>query len=79
MLTCHHCVTRVFTNLKLQNSVYTYITIIATLLLFSWWSLCILPFIIPLSKTLVHNCPRCEKPLAKVNPFNLPSLKDEVV
>lgn len=41
--------------------------------------MCLLPFVVPLSKAIVHRCSRCSLKLAVVHPFGLPNLKDEVV
>mmetsp|Transcript_12997 Transcript_12997/g.24121 ORF Transcript_12997/g.24121 Transcript_12997/m.24121 type:complete len:281 (-) Transcript_12997:2742-3584(-) len=50
-----------------------------TVICFQWWAVCLLPFVIPLSKAIVHRCSRCSQKLAVAHPFGLPNMKDEVV
>jgi hypothetical protein len=79
MLKCNGCDAIVMTTLSLETSIYTYVVGLAFVLLLSWNAVCLLPFVIPLCKSLIHRCSRCGVRIAALNPFNLPSLKDEVL
>lgn len=60
----------------------TYITVIAsciTILVFGIWCMFLLPFVVPLSKSIVLRCCRCDANLEVRQPFGLFSLKDEVL
>jgi len=63
---------------SLETSSYTYVFVVLTVLVLNWWSICFLPIVIPLSKSAVHRCSKCNEKIVTLNPFNLPSLKDEV-
>lgn len=78
-MTCHFCESRVATYKKLETTPYTVITCALVCLIFWLWSICLLPFIIPLSKAVVTHCSRCENTLKTQQPFGLDSLKDEIV
>lgn len=67
------------TTLSLETTVYTWLIGVIVLFFFSYGSICLLPFVVPMSKSLVHRCTRCDNKIAMLNPFNLPSLKDDVM
>jgi hypothetical protein len=64
---------------SLESSTYTYIFGFLTVILLNWWSLMFLPIVVMISKSIVHRCGKCHFKLETLNPFNLPSLKDEVM
>lgn len=76
---CHFCDQTVEVFYKPES---TYVTIIAaclTILIFGLWSCCLLPIVIPLSKSIVTRCCRCDGKLKVRHPFGISGLKDEVL
>lgn len=76
---CHKCSTRVSSVVSTQVTLYSYIASFFCVLILQWWSILILPMLIPLSKAIVHRCSSCNNTLATYHPFGLPSMHDEVM
>lgn len=76
---CHKCSTRVSSVVTTKGTIYSYIACFFCVLILKWWSVLILPMLIPLSKAIMHTCSHCNSNLATYHPFGLPSMQDEVL
>ena len=79
IMTCHNCNGRVATYQSAEATPYTIILSSVVCLVFWFWSLCLLPFVIPLTKAVVTRCTRCDEKLHALKPLGMEILKDEVV
>ncbi|OMJ80716.1 hypothetical protein SteCoe_18967 [Stentor coeruleus] len=75
---CPQCDSIVETYNSSESTFLTIILSFITILIFGIWSIFLLPFVIPLSKSIVIRCSRCNERLETHQPFGLFSLKDEV-
>lgn len=76
---CEACDSRVATYRSSEATPLTVIACSITCLLFWLWSLFLLPFIIPLTKSVDTRCVKCDASLHKLPPFGLEILKDEII
>ena len=76
---CPQCDSFVSTYSLAEATYFTAICAMITVTFFNIWSICLLPFVIPLSKAIVVRCGRCDYKLETHQPFGLLSLQDEVM
>ncbi|CAG9310116.1 unnamed protein product [Blepharisma stoltei] len=76
---CHFCDETVNTYIIPETTYVTIIVICLVILIFGIWSVCLLPFAIPLSKAMVTRCRKCQGKLKVRQPYGLSGLKDEVL
>lgn len=76
---CPQCDSLVSTYSSAETTYFTFIISFITVLAFNLWSICLLPFVIPLSKAIIMRCSRCDNILSTHQPYGLLSLKDEIL
>ena len=76
---CPQCDSFVSTYSSAEATYFTGISALITVMFFNIWSICLLPFVIPLSKAILVRCSRCDCKLETHQPFGLLSLQDEVM
>lgn len=76
---CPQCDSLVTTYSSAETTYFTFILCFLTVLVFNLWSVCLLPFVIPLSKAVIQRCSRCDYILSTHQPYGLLSLKDEIL
>eukprot|EP00357_Protocruzia_adherens_P034364 CAMPEP_0114995796 /NCGR_PEP_ID=MMETSP0216-20121206/13938_1 /TAXON_ID=223996 /ORGANISM="Protocruzia adherens, Strain Boccale" /LENGTH=331 /DNA_ID=CAMNT_0002359897 /DNA_START=60 /DNA_END=1055 /DNA_ORIENTATION=+ len=77
--TCHYCNAKVMTSVEYEANVVTYIACFLIFLVFNVYSLIIIPFLIPLTKSAVHKCTNCFNRVGAKNCMGIPFWKDKVI
>lgn len=76
---CPSCDATVDAIVKAEFNIMTYLTSAILIIFLQFWSLTILPFTIPLSRSISLLCPQCKSTIKKKPIFSKRSLNDQVI